>query len=131
VNEEEAYLEEDKKAKDKQRFLENVLRRTFARMDKLAFAGALGAVAGLLFFMATVWLVVKNGAVVGPDAKAFEPLFCRLHSEHERRPHCLCLQLFLGLPVWLAFCLPAKLSVGLLPLSREAESRIVIFQGFS
>jgi hypothetical protein len=96
VNEEEAYLEEDKKAKDKQRFLENVLRRTFARMDKLAFAGALGAVAGLLFFMATVWLVVKNGAVVGPDAKAFEPLFCRLHSEHERRPHCLCPTAFFG-----------------------------------
>jgi protoporphyrinogen oxidase len=75
VNEEEAYLEEDKEAKDKQRLFENFLKRTFARMDKLAFASASGAVAGLLFFMATVWLVVKNGPVVGPTLQLLGQYF--------------------------------------------------------
>jgi len=75
VNQEEAYLEEDKKAKDEQRLLENVLRQAFARMDKLAFASGLGSVAGLLFFVATVWLVVKDGAVVGPTLQLLSQYF--------------------------------------------------------
>jgi hypothetical protein len=64
VNEEEAYLEEDKKFSDAQRLLENYLKRTLARMDKLAFATAAGSVCGLLFFMATIWSIVKGGDVV-------------------------------------------------------------------
>ena len=33
----------------------------------MAFGIAVGSVAGLLVFLATVWLVVKGGDVVGPN----------------------------------------------------------------
>ena len=75
VNEEEAYLEEDRKAKEKRRHLEDVLVRSFARIDKLAFASAVGSVAGLLIFLATMWLVVKGGAVVGPNLQLLGQYF--------------------------------------------------------
>jgi hypothetical protein len=75
VNEEEEYLEEDKKVRDEQRLLERVLVRTFARMDKLAFAAAIGSVSGLLFFLATMWLIVKGGEVVGPNLRLLGQYF--------------------------------------------------------
>jgi protoporphyrinogen oxidase len=69
VNEEEVYLEEDKQAKVGRLVPEKVLARTFARMDKLAFATAVGSVSGLLLFIATVWLIMKGGVVVGPNLR--------------------------------------------------------------
>ena len=75
VNEEEAYLEEDGKAREKRRHLEDVLVRSFARIDKLALASAVGSVAGLLIFLATMWLVVKGGAVVGPNLQLLGQYF--------------------------------------------------------
>lgn len=57
----------DKEAKAGQLIPEKVLVQTFARLDKLAFGIAVGSVAGLLVFLATVWLVVKGGDVVGPN----------------------------------------------------------------
>jgi hypothetical protein len=75
INEEGEYLEEDKKAMDWKLITENVLGRTFARMDKLAFATALGSVSGLLVFMATIWLIVKGGEVVGPNLRLLGQCF--------------------------------------------------------
>lgn len=40
--------------------------KTFARMDKTAFGFAVGSVSGLFFFLATIWLVIKGGATIGP-----------------------------------------------------------------
>ena len=75
INEEREYLEEDKKAMDWKLITEKVLGRTFARMDKLAFATALGSVSGLLVFMATIWLIVKGGEVVGPNLRLLGQYF--------------------------------------------------------
>jgi len=75
INEEEAYLEEDKKSRDEQVFLEKVVGSKFARMDKFGFAIALGAVAGLLSFMATVWLIIQDGAVVGSTPQLLSQYF--------------------------------------------------------
>ena len=36
-------------------------------MDKLSFATAVGTVSGLAIFLATVFLVLKGGKVVGPN----------------------------------------------------------------
>jgi hypothetical protein len=58
VNEEPEYHEE---------IFEKVLMRAFARIDKLGFAAALGSVAGLLVFLATIFLVLKGGDLVGPN----------------------------------------------------------------
>jgi len=67
VNEEEDYLEEDRKAREPEVVPEAVLVRAFARMDKLALAVSVGAVAGLVMFLATLWLVIKGGEAVGPN----------------------------------------------------------------
>jgi len=75
VNEGEEYLEGDKKTKAGQLVPEEVLIRTFARMDKLAFATAIGSVSGLLFFIATIWLIIKDGDVVGPNLKLLGQYF--------------------------------------------------------
>jgi len=71
VNEEEEYLEEQKAVK----LQEEVLVRVFARMDKLAFAISVGTVSGLLIFLATLWLVIKGGGVIGPNLRLLEQYF--------------------------------------------------------
>jgi protoporphyrinogen oxidase len=63
VNEEKSYLEEDRKAPELQPVPEKVLIRAFARMDKFAFAVALGTICGLLAFSATLWIISRGGEV--------------------------------------------------------------------
>lgn len=48
---------------------------TFAKMDKLAFATAVGSVSGLVTFMATLWLVLKSGSPVGPHLELLQQFF--------------------------------------------------------
>jgi len=66
VNEEEEYLEEDarKEAKLRELLPEKMLTRTFARIDKLAFATAIGTVAGLLVFWATLCPALTGGIML-------------------------------------------------------------------
>ncbi len=68
VNEEEEYLEEEKtRGKIKKLFPEKNLIPILGRMDKLGFATAVGAVSGLLFFLATLWLTIKGSQPGFPD----------------------------------------------------------------
>jgi protoporphyrinogen oxidase len=75
IGEQEEYLEADEKAKAKRLVPEKVLTKTFARIDKLAFATAIGSVSGLLMFLATIWLIVKGGETVGPTLKLLSQYF--------------------------------------------------------
>ena len=75
VNEEEEYLEADKQRQAGQIISEKDLQRVFAQMDKLAFATAVGSVAGLLVFLATVWLIIKGGPVIGPNLQLLSQYF--------------------------------------------------------
>ena len=52
-----------------------VITQTFARMDKGAFGTAVGTVAALGFFLATAWLLVKGGPVVGPNLRLLSQYF--------------------------------------------------------
>jgi protoporphyrinogen oxidase len=70
INKEEEYHEEDKKF-DK----DEVIKGTFARMDKLGLATATGSVSGLLIFLATLWLVIKGGEVIGPNLQLLNSFF--------------------------------------------------------
>ncbi len=70
VNEEEDYLEESKNA-----FTNTAILQTFAGIDKTAFGFASGTVAGLLFLVATLWLVFKGGDVVGPHLQLLSQYF--------------------------------------------------------
>lgn len=54
---------------------EDALARTFTRLDRTAFGAALGAVCGAGLFLATLWLVVKGGAVVGPNLRLLRQYF--------------------------------------------------------
>ncbi|MFH1481526.1 MAG: NAD(P)/FAD-dependent oxidoreductase [Pseudomonadota bacterium] len=66
VNEDEVYLEEDKEGRTGQRVREKVLKGAFARIDKLAFAIAVGSVTGLLFFLVTLWPILKGAESMRP-----------------------------------------------------------------
>ena len=74
INEEKEYLEE-KKFKAKPFDFENGFIRNFSRMDKLAMATAVGSVSGLLFFLSTIWLVLKGGDIVGPNLELLSQYF--------------------------------------------------------
>ena len=58
VNEEQEYHEE---------VTDEAVVRAFSRMDKLGFATATGLSAGLMLLLATLWLTIKGGDVVGPN----------------------------------------------------------------
>jgi protoporphyrinogen oxidase len=75
ANEAEGYLEEEEEARTGPLVPEEVLARTFARLDKLAFGIAVGSVSGLLVFLATVWLIVRGGDVVGPNLSLLGQFF--------------------------------------------------------
>lgn len=75
INEDKEYLEEERPPDVSERLRENILGQTFARMDKLAFAIATGSVCGLLLFLATTWLVLKDGPVVGPNLQLLSQFF--------------------------------------------------------
>lgn len=47
----------------------------FAKLDKLAFATALGTVAGLTVAIATLWLVIKDGEQVGQNLQLMGQFF--------------------------------------------------------
>ncbi|MBT8368241.1 MAG: hypothetical protein KJP23_26400, partial [Deltaproteobacteria bacterium] len=75
VNEEDTYLEETGRRETARIATENYLIRAFARMDKLALATATGTVAGLLVFLATIGLLIKGGAVIGPNLQLLAQYF--------------------------------------------------------
>ncbi|HKZ57942.1 MAG TPA: hypothetical protein VJ024_09590, partial [Thermodesulfovibrionales bacterium] len=45
------------------------------RMDKVGFATAVGSVSGLLFFLATLWLIIKGGDIAGPNLQLLEQYY--------------------------------------------------------
>ena len=75
INTDQEYIEEisEKPFKDPQTL--SAIKRAFARMDKFAFAAALGSVCGLGMFLATIWLIIKGGEVVGPNLQLISQYF--------------------------------------------------------
>jgi hypothetical protein len=55
--------------------VEKIISTTFARMDPVAFALAIGLVAGFWIFFATIFLVIKGGHVVGPHLQLLAQVF--------------------------------------------------------
>ncbi|MCP4395820.1 MAG: NAD(P)/FAD-dependent oxidoreductase [bacterium] len=66
VNEDEEYLEEDRAAKKREILPEQILIRTFARVDKWALAAATGTVAGLLILLITLLPVLTHSNSLFP-----------------------------------------------------------------
>lgn len=74
INDENQYLEEIENVK-KDTLQEEMILKTFTKADKTAFAIASGTVCGLGVFFATIWLVIKGGAVVGPNLQLLGQYF--------------------------------------------------------
>jgi len=75
VNEEKSYLEEDRSGSERTAVPERVLIRVFARMDKLAFAVAVGTVCGLLVLSATLWIISRGGDVLNSHLRLLGQYF--------------------------------------------------------
>ena len=75
VNEEKSYLEEDRTVREGPLVPEKVLIRAFARMDKFAFAVAVGTICGLLVFSATLWIISRGGDVLNSHLRLLAQYF--------------------------------------------------------
>lgn len=75
INEEKEYLEEDSKINVIYADSTKIIEQTFAKLDKFAFASAVGIVFGILLFLATFWLVIKGGRIVGPNLELLSQYF--------------------------------------------------------
>ena len=75
VNEEKSYLEEARVPKELPVIPEKVLIRAFARMDKFAFATAVGTLCGLLVFCATMWIISRGGDVLNSHLRLLGQYF--------------------------------------------------------
>jgi len=75
VNTDQEYSEEISRKPLEDPVTLTAIKRAFARMDKLAFATAVGSVCGLGMFFATIWLIIKGGGVVGPNLQLLGQYF--------------------------------------------------------
>jgi protoporphyrinogen oxidase len=75
INEEKSYLEEDSSVKEMPVVPEKVLIRAFARMDKFAFAVAVGTVCGLMVLSATLWIISRGGDVLNSHLRLLGQYF--------------------------------------------------------
>lgn len=75
INEEKSYLEEDGATKEVPAIPEKVLIGAFARMDKLAFATAVGTICGLIVLGATLWIISRGGDVLNSHLRLLGQYF--------------------------------------------------------
>jgi hypothetical protein len=74
VNEEQEYHEEIR-FPDEVTILRKLFSRSFARIDKLGFATALGSISGLIVFLSTIFLILKGGDIVGQNLQLLNQYF--------------------------------------------------------
>jgi protoporphyrinogen oxidase len=75
INEEKSYLEEDRRTREAPVVPEKVLIGAFARIDKLAFATAVGTICGLLILGATLWIISRGGDVLNSHLRLLAQYF--------------------------------------------------------
>jgi len=75
INEEKSYLEEERETREVPTVPEKLLIGAFARMDKLAFATAVGTICGLLVLSATLWIISRGGDVLNSHLRLLAQYF--------------------------------------------------------
>lgn len=75
VNDEQEYHEEISDREKEQAILQKLSRGVLGRMDELAFGSAVGAVAAVCVWLATVFLIVKGGKWVGANLQLLGQYF--------------------------------------------------------
>ncbi|MGH8068032.1 MAG: NAD(P)/FAD-dependent oxidoreductase, partial [Candidatus Entotheonellia bacterium] len=84
VNTDQEYLEEMRQetpvgVQDVSEALQEALTRVFLKLDRTAFGLSLGMTFGALLFIATLWLVLKGGDMVGPRLQLLSQYFPGYH----------------------------------------------------
>jgi hypothetical protein len=72
---EEVRAEETGEAPDVSAVFRGTLQHIFPRLDPVAFGAAVGAVAGLALFAITLFLVIRDGPIVGPTLQLLDNFF--------------------------------------------------------
>jgi len=125
VNTEQEYHEEVIEDEEKER--DKALTQTFARMDKLGFATAVGTVCSLAIVIATLWLVVKGSAAVVPYLQLLEQYFIgytvTVKGAFIGRNG---LWFPVGLHLGVVNCIPTKLLPWHIHVYCEKEGRVII-----
>ncbi len=75
VDDEDEYLEEEQGDQGPGPDSTRLLRLTFARMDKVAMAVAVGTVCSLLVFTATIWIISRGGDLTGSHLRLLSQYF--------------------------------------------------------
>lgn len=79
VNADQEYHEElrgsEVQVPDVAEVVQGVLTRVFPKLDRLALGLSLGTTSGFLLLLATLWLVLKGGDVVGPNLQLLSQYF--------------------------------------------------------
>jgi hypothetical protein len=107
--------------------IETALEQVFAKLDRFAFGVAVGTVAAALLCLASVFLVLKGGPVVGPNLK----LLAQYFPGYEASPRGALLGLLYGLVGgfalgWMfALTRNAAAFFSLALIRRRAESRLL------
>ena len=72
INADQEYCEETREVI---KVIQTSLSRVFLKLDRTAFGLSLGTAAGLLLFLATLWLMLNGGGVVGPHLQLLSHYF--------------------------------------------------------
>jgi hypothetical protein len=75
VNADQEYLEEMEIPQAAETAVESAVGEALVRLDRTAFGLSLGTVAGIALFVATLFLVLKGGPVVGPNLELLGHFF--------------------------------------------------------
>ena len=75
VNTDQEYLEETKQSPESQAASGVRLEPVFLKLDPLAFGLSSGITTGLVLLLATLWLVIKGGLVIGPNLLLLDQYF--------------------------------------------------------
>ncbi|MCF6290799.1 MAG: FAD-dependent oxidoreductase [Desulfobacterales bacterium] len=75
VDEDDEYLEQEQRPDRPESDSIRLLNLTFARMDKVAIASAVGTVCGLLVFTATIWIISRGGDPTGSHLRLLSQYF--------------------------------------------------------
>ena len=101
-----------------------------ARMDKFAFATAVGSVSGLLVFLATVWLVIKGGEVVGPNLQLLAQYFVGYTVTLKGALIAFCYSLFWGFLFGWLFAYLRNLSFALYVYRVKKKAELLTLRDF-
>jgi hypothetical protein len=130
VNEEPIYHEEGTGKSAGELVLDEIIIKSFNRMDKFGFATAIGTVSGLLIFLATIFLIIKGGKVVGPNLQLLNQYFIGYSVTIKGAFIGMCYSFFWGFLVGWLFAYLRNLFLGFFIYRVKRKVEMLTFRDF-